>query len=47
MPHWEFLGPEDGKWCVQINLTLDTSAAQAKQLAESPPRRQKLSVHAG
>jgi alpha-amylase len=40
-PHWEFLGPADGRWSAEITLTLDTSAAQAKHLAESPPRRQQ------
>jgi alpha-amylase len=39
-PHWEFVAPGDGRWSVQITLTLDTSAAQARQLAESPPRKQ-------
>ncbi len=33
-PHWEFAVPEDGRWQVTITLSLDTSAAQAKQLAE-------------
>lgn len=46
-PHWEFAAPKDGRWSVQITLTMDTSAAQARQLAESPPKRQLLSVHAG
>ncbi len=41
-PHWEFTAPEDGRWSVQITLALDTSAAQARQLAESPPRRRQL-----
>lgn len=35
VPHWEFLAPEDGRWNVTLTLTLDTSAAQAKQLQES------------
>ncbi|MDQ3329997.1 MAG: DUF1926 domain-containing protein [Planctomycetota bacterium] len=34
VPHWEFTAPDDGQWSVTINLTLDTSAAQAKQLEE-------------
>lgn len=38
-PHWEFTAPDDGRWGMQIALSLDTSAAQARQLAESPPRR--------
>jgi len=43
-PHWDFLAPDDGRWSTQIVLTLDTSAAQARQLAESPPRRQRQSA---
>lgn len=35
VPHWEFASPEDGHWSVSITLTLDTSAAQAKQLEET------------
>ncbi|HEX6985187.1 MAG TPA: alpha-amylase/4-alpha-glucanotransferase domain-containing protein [Planctomycetaceae bacterium] len=34
VPHWEFVAPEDGRWSVTLTLTLDTSAAQAKQLQE-------------
>lgn len=45
-PHWEFLAPQDGRWSVAITLTLDTTAAHARQLAESPPRRQmQLAAH--
>ena len=33
-PHWEFLAPMDGCWTVTLVLTLDTSAAQARELAE-------------
>jgi alpha-amylase len=36
VPHWEFIAPADGRWSVQLTLSLDTSAAQAKQLAEAP-----------
>jgi alpha-amylase len=38
VPHWEFLVPADGRWTVQLTLSLDTSAAQAKQLAETSSR---------
>ena len=34
MPHWEFMAPADGKWSVELNLAVDTSAAQARQLLE-------------
>jgi alpha-amylase len=46
-PHWEFMAPADGRWYVEITLTLDLSAAQAKQLAEapSPRRRQPVGAH--
>jgi alpha-amylase len=37
VPHWEFIAPADGRWSVQLTLSLDTSAAQAKQLADAPP----------
>ncbi len=46
IPHWEFAAPKDGVWSVQMTLTLDTSAAQARQLAESPPRKQLTPAHA-
>ena len=34
MPHWEFMAPADGAWKVTLILSLDTSAAQARELAE-------------
>ena len=34
MPHWEFTSPADGRWTVTILLSVDTSAAQARELAE-------------
>ncbi len=33
VPHWEFTADKSGRWSVTIKLTLDTSAAQARQLA--------------
>ncbi|MCA9077025.1 MAG: DUF1926 domain-containing protein [Planctomycetaceae bacterium] len=33
IPHWEFTPDESGRWSVTIKLTLDTSAAQARQLS--------------
>jgi 4-alpha-glucanotransferase len=35
VPHWEFTVPEDGRWSVQLTLSTDTSAAQARQLREA------------
>jgi alpha-amylase len=34
MPHWEFTAPADGKWTVELQLAVDTSAAQARKLRE-------------
>jgi len=33
VPHWEFAVPADGRWSVDLTLTIDTSAAQARELA--------------
>jgi alpha-amylase len=33
-PHWQFQAPADGRWTVMLTLSLDTSAAQARQLSE-------------
>ncbi|MEX2286955.1 MAG: alpha-amylase/4-alpha-glucanotransferase domain-containing protein [Planctomycetaceae bacterium] len=35
MPRWEFVAPHDGRWTVKIDLSIDTSAAQARQLREA------------
>jgi len=34
VPHWKFTPDETGKWQVRIQFTADTSAAQARKLAE-------------
>ncbi|HVJ86807.1 MAG TPA: alpha-amylase/4-alpha-glucanotransferase domain-containing protein, partial [Caulifigura sp.] len=34
VPHWEFTASDSGRWSVKLDLSIDTSAAQAKQLAE-------------
>lgn len=34
MPHWEFMAPADGRWSVTLVLSVDTSAAQARELSE-------------
>ena len=39
MPHWEFLAPPDGQWMVTLVLSMDTSAAQARELAERASTR--------
>ncbi len=33
MPHWEIVADDTGRWGVSIRLSVDTSAAQARQLA--------------
>jgi alpha-amylase len=35
VPHWEFTVPADGRWSVKLTLSIDTSAAQARQLREA------------
>ena len=39
MPHWEFVPGPDGRWTVTITLSVDTSAAQARQLSERASER--------
>lgn len=39
-PHWHFVAPEEGPWCVDLRLTVNTSLAQARQLAELGEGRQ-------
>ena len=39
VPHWEFVVPEDGRWSVELTLGIDTSAALAKELANTPEPR--------
>ena len=36
IPHWRVLASQDGTWGVEITLSLDTSAAQARVLARQP-----------
>jgi 4-alpha-glucanotransferase len=36
VPRWEFVAPENGEWEVTLTLSLDITAAQAKQLASKP-----------
>lgn len=35
VPHWEFVVGPEGRWSVGLTLSLDTSAAQARQLSET------------
>lgn len=35
IPHWEFIADDSGTWSVDIQLSVDTSLAQARQLAEA------------
>ena len=34
VPHWQFQVPDDGCWRVRLSLSFDTSATQARALAE-------------
>lgn len=34
VPHWEFMADERGQWSTRIQLNIDTSVAQARELAE-------------
>ncbi len=42
IPHWEFAAPADGRWSVTLTLSADTSAAQAKHLAEAKMPKREL-----
>lgn len=35
IPHWQIRPTPDGRWSVRINLSVDTSAAQARKLREA------------
>lgn len=35
IPHWTFEVPVDGRWTVDVTLSVDTSMARARQLAEA------------
>lgn len=48
VPHWEFVMPKQGPWIVDIRLTIDTSVAAARQLADAALRSlPSVSVVAG
>jgi 4-alpha-glucanotransferase len=36
VPRWHIVNPADGRWSVDIVLSVDTSAAQARELGEAP-----------
>ena len=46
-PHWEFLAPADGRWTVLIVLSLDTSAAQARDLTNRSATKLFLAAESG
>jgi len=35
IPHWDFVAPADGRFSVELTLSTDTSAAQARELAKA------------
>jgi 4-alpha-glucanotransferase len=35
IPHWDFIAPADGRFSVELTLSTDTSAAQARELAKA------------
>ena len=39
MPHWEFTAQEGGRWSTTLRLSIDTSAAQARELRETAAAR--------
>ncbi|MFQ5730829.1 MAG: alpha-amylase/4-alpha-glucanotransferase domain-containing protein [Planctomycetaceae bacterium] len=39
MPHWEFTASDDGRWTTTLQLSVDTSAAQARELRETAAAR--------
>lgn len=39
VPHWQITADAEGRWSTQIQLSVDSSAAQAKQLAEAAATR--------
>ena len=39
MPRWEFVPNSEGRWSVTVTLSVDTSAAQARQLSERASER--------
>ena len=41
VPHWQFQASDDGIWRVRLSLSFDTSATQARALAERAPTRRK------
>ncbi len=44
MPHWQFTAPEDGCWQVRLSISFDTSALQARQLAEQEKSRRHMTL---
>lgn len=38
-PRWEFIAPADGRWSVTLVISIDTSAAQARELSETSSKR--------
>lgn len=47
VPHWNFVAPQDGPWTVELRITVNTSLAQARQLAEVGEKRNRTATQFG
>jgi alpha-amylase len=47
VPHWNFVAPKEGPWMVNLRLTVNTSQAQARQLAEVGEKRRSTASESG
>jgi len=44
VPHWNFVAPESGSWTVDLRLSVNTSVAQARELATLGEQRQRATT---
>ena len=47
VPHWNFVAPQEGPWVVDLRLTVNTSLAQARQLAKLGEKRRSTATESG